>query len=110
MTPNEIVAALRGHGFRCEISNTGGNCGAILVDGVPYGELMVTTESGPWATPNDDDHDRGEGWVVSWHDEREGGTWVDGDLVRDGDAVFTVDALPVAVARVYGFAVAHHVP
>ena len=103
MTPNDMLEHLQGFGFVCDITSTGGNCGAITV-AVPCGELLLTTESGPWATPDDDDHDRAEGWTMSWHDDPDGGTWVDGDLVRDGDAVFPESRVPVALARLMGYA------
>lgn len=107
MTPNEMLTTLQGYGIRCEIVNTGGNCGAISVE-VPYGELFVTTESGPWATPADDDYDRAERWAMCWYDSE--GTWVDGDLVRDEFALWSEDRVPVALARLQGFAMAHDVP
>ena len=103
MTPNEMMQAILASGVVCAIGNTGGNCGAIIVP-LASTAIMVTTESGPWATPDDDHVSRGERWFVAWDDTSDGGTWVDGDLVRDGDATFTDSQVPYAVARLIGYA------
>ena len=97
MTPNEMLEHVRATVPGASIWNTGGNCGAI---GVTVGEsyILVTTDSGPWATPADDDHDRGDhGWFVTLWDSD--GSWVDGAGVRDGDTLTPAGSVPVVVHR-----------
>ena len=95
MSPNELLAAVRRVVPGAFIGSTGGNCGAVIVD-TPRGELLVTTVSGPWATPADDDHDRGDhGWFVSLWDRD--GSWVDGAGVRDGDTLTAAGDVPAVV-------------
>ena len=103
MTPNEMLALIRETVPEAYIGSTGGNCGAIIVP-LASTSIMITTESGPWATPHDDNVDRGDRWYVAWDDSSDGGAWVDGDLVRDGDATFMDSEVPYAVARLIGYA------
>ena len=97
MTPNEMLEHVRATVPGASIWNTGGNCGAI---GVPVGEsyILVTTDSGPWATPMDDDVDRGahEWFVTLWDSD---GSWIDGAGVRDGDTLIPAGSVPVVVHR-----------
>ena len=95
MTPNEMLALIRETVPEAYIGSTGGNCGAIIVD-TPRGELLVTTDSGPWATPDDDDVDGGRhDWFVSlWGGD---GSWLDGSGVRDGDTVHQSETVPSVV-------------
>lgn len=98
MTPNEMLASVRDLVPSAYIGNTGGNCGAVIVD-TPKGELLVTTDSGPWATPADDNVDRGEHeWFVTLWDSD--GSWVDGAGVRDGDTLTPADAVPHVVSAI----------
>lgn len=97
MTPNEMLEHVRATVPGASIWNTGGNCGAI---GVTVGEsyILVTTDSGPWATPADDDHDRGDHeWFVTLWDRD--GSWIDGAGVRDGDTLTPAGSVPVVVHR-----------
>lgn len=97
MTPNEMLTAIREAVPSAYIGSTGGNCGAVIVD-TPRGELLVTTDSGPWATPDDDDVSRTtSGWFVSLWDQD--GSWIDGAGVRDGDTLTPADSVPATVAR-----------
>lgn len=97
MTPNEMLAHVRATVPSAYIGSTGGNCGAIIVD-TPRGELLVTTDSGPWATPDDDDVSREtSGWFVSLWDRD--GSWIDGAGVRDGDTLTPAGSVPVVVFR-----------
>ena len=102
MTPNEMLEHVRATVPGASIWNTGGNCGAI---GVPVARgtyILVTTDSGPWATPADDDHDRGEhDWFVTLWDRD--GSWVDGAGVRDGDALIPAWSVPVVVRRLANY-------
>ena len=101
MTPNEMLALIRETVPSAYIGNTGGNCGAIIVD-TARGELLVTTDSGPWATPDDDDHDRGEhDWFVSLWDRD--GSWLDGAGVRDGDTLTPAHAVPHVVSAMVDY-------
>ena len=104
MTPSEMLALIRETVPSAYIGSTGGNCGAIIVD-TPKGELLVTTDSGPWATPADDNVDRGgHDWFVSlW--EREG-SWLDGAGVRDGDTLIPADSVPHVVSAMMDHALA----
>jgi len=100
MTPNEMLEHVRATVPGASIWNTGGNCGAIGVSVNGY-DILVTTDSGPWATPTDDDVDRGnnEWFVCMWPSEGDGGTWVDGTEVRDGDTLIPAGSVPVVVHR-----------
>ena len=102
MTPNEMLAHVQATVPSAYIGNTGGNCGAIIVD-TPRGELLVTTDSGPWATPDDDNVSREtSGWFVSLQDGE--GTWIDSELERDGDHLVMDDYVPRAVDLLARFA------
>ena len=102
MTPNDMLALIRETVPEAYIGSTGGNCGAIIVD-TARGELLVTTDSGPWATPTDDDVDRGNlVWFVSLQDGD--GTWIDSELERDGDHLVMDDYVPHAVELLARFA------
>ena len=101
MTPNEMLALIRETVPDAYLGSTGGNCGAIIVDTL-RGEILVTPDLGPWATPSDDDTEQGLLWLVSLHDEE--GTWIDSDLVRDGDRLVMDDYVPHAVANLGRFA------
>ena len=97
MTPNGMLALIRETVPSAYIGNTGGNCGAIIID-TARGELLVTTDSGPWATPDDDNVDRGaHDWFVTLWDRD--GSWVDGSGVRDGDTLTPAGSVPVLVHR-----------
>jgi len=98
MTPNEMLEHVRATVPGASIWNTGGNCGAI---GVTVGEsyILVTTDSGPWATPADDDYDRGDhDWFVTLWDSD--GSWIDGAGVRDGDTLTPAESVPHVVSAI----------
>jgi len=101
MTPNEMLAHVQATVPSAYITSTGGNCGAIIVDTL-RGEILVTPDLGPWATPSDNDTEQGLLWLVSLHDEE--GTWIDSDLVRDGDHLVMDDYVPHAVELLARFA------
>ena len=98
MTPNDMLALIRETVPSAYLGSTGGNCGAIIVD-TPRGELLVTTDSGPWSTPDGDDTDLGNvAWLVTLWDRE--GSWVDGAGVRDGDTVTPADTVPHLVSAI----------
>jgi len=101
MTPNEMLEHVQATVPGAAIWNTGGNCGSIGVSVNGY-DILVNTDSGPWATPTDDDVDRGNAeWFVSvWPSEGDGGTWVDGAGVRDGDTLTPAESVPHVVSAI----------
>ena len=100
MTPNDMLASVRELVPDAYIGNTGGNCGAIIVeDSRGFWHILVTTDSGPWATPNDDNLDRGDhDWFVTLWDRED--SWMDGAGVRDGDTLTPAESVPHVVSAI----------
>lgn len=105
MTPREMLEKLDRAGLPAESWQTGGGCGAIGLEVQRHAaHVLVTPDHGPYAYALEEDTDQGDGWRVALFDTDDGGTWIDGDLTRDGDAITPAARVPAAVARLIG----HH--
>lgn len=98
MTPRELLREIQDGGVNARITSTGGDCGAISLVAGGH-EILITPDDGPWATPYDDSTDVEGDWFIAAHPVGgDGGTWIDCDLVTDGDATVTSDGVCWALA------------
>lgn len=105
MTPNEITKNLATYGIAAESWQTGGGCGAVGIELQSLtAHLLITAADGPYTYSLDESTDQGESWRVALYDTDDGGTWIDGNLERDGDATTPADEVPSTVARL----ISHH--
>jgi hypothetical protein len=94
MTPNEMLREVQAV-TDAEEWQTGGGCGAI---GVPVSDeayILITPADGPWGYGRESDTDLGQVWRVALHFDD--GSWVDSELMPDGDSTCPADLVPTAV-------------
>ena len=105
MTPNEIIKNLATHGIAAASWQTGGGCGAVGIELQSLtAHLLIVGGGFPYTYGLEEDTDQGDSWQVALYDTDDGGTWIDGNLERDGDAITPADQVPSTVARL----ISHH--
>jgi len=94
---SNVMRDLHAAGFTCSSWQMGGNCGAIgILTGDPENDpyILVTPWDGPYSYGHEYD-DEGNAWRVCMYDRED--SWLDSDMVRDGDASVTFDGIVAAV-------------